>query len=225
MREDGEPEHEGGGVRLADAFDERLQLTEERVGVGREAEQLRQLPDDDRDPEAVHVADLNLFGEQVGDEPELAEAEADLDQPDEDREHARQDDRRPGVSGDQQGRDRSEDQRRDRGVRPEHQDPGGPEERVADQAGDRRVEARDGRQSGELRVGHSLRHEDRRQDDPGDQVGASRRAGVLPEELDPGHPAMQAAGVRVLVSELGTRCCAWNLRCHPPMLVALLRQG
>ena len=109
--EDGEPEHERGGVRLAEAFHERLQLAEEGVGVGREPEQLRQLSDDDRDPEAVHVADLHLFGEQVGDEPELAEAEADLDQADEDREHARQGDRRPRVSDDQQGRDRGEDQR------------------------------------------------------------------------------------------------------------------
>ena len=182
MREDREPEDERRGVGLAEAVDERLQLAEERVGVGREAEQLRQLPDDDRDPEAVHVADLDLFGEQVGDEAELAEAEADLDQADEDREHARQDDRRPRVSGDQQRRDRGEDQRRDRGVGPEHQDPRGPEERVADQAGDRRVEAGDRRQAGELRVGHPLRHEDRGEHEPGDQVGASRRARVVAEE-------------------------------------------
>ena len=171
-----------------------LQLAEERVGVGREAEQLRQLPDDDRDPEAVHVTDLHLFREQVGDEAELAEAEADLDQADEDREHARQDDRRPRVSDDQQGRDRSEDQGRDRGVGPEHEDPRRPEEGVADQAGDRRVEAGDGRQAGELRVGHPLGHQDRGEDDAGDQVGASGPAGVLLEELDPGHPAMQPAG-------------------------------
>ena len=49
---------------------------EERVGVGGEAEQLRQLSDDDRDAEAVHVADLHLLGEEVGDEPELARARA-----------------------------------------------------------------------------------------------------------------------------------------------------
>ena len=184
----------------AETLHERLQLAEERVGVGREPEQLRQLSDDDRDPEAVHVADLHLFREQVGDEPELAEAEADLDQADEDRQHARQDDRRPRVSDDQQGRDRGEDQRRDRGVGPEHQDPRRPEERVADQAGDRRVEARDRGQAGELRIGHSLRHEDRGQHDPGDQVRASGRAGVLPDELDPGHPAVQSAGAVKLPS-------------------------
>ena len=32
-----------------------------------------------RDGQPVHVADLDLFGEQVGDEPELAEPQADLD--------------------------------------------------------------------------------------------------------------------------------------------------
>ena len=55
-------------------------------------------PDDDRDREAVHVADLDLLGEQVGDEAELPQAEPDLGEPDEDREHARQRDRRAAAS-------------------------------------------------------------------------------------------------------------------------------
>ena len=58
---------------------ELLDLVDEAVGVGREAEQLRQLADDDRDRQAVHVPDLHLLREQVGDEPELAEPEPDLD--------------------------------------------------------------------------------------------------------------------------------------------------
>ena len=41
-----------------------------------------QLADDDRDRQAVHVADLDLARQQVGDEPELADAEADLDEAD-----------------------------------------------------------------------------------------------------------------------------------------------
>ena len=55
---------------------ERADLVEEAVGVGREAEQLRELADDDRDREAVHVADLHLAREQVGDEAELGRARA-----------------------------------------------------------------------------------------------------------------------------------------------------
>ena len=47
--------------------------------------------------QAVHVADLHLAREQVGDEPELAEPEADLDEPDEQRQHARERDRRRRV--------------------------------------------------------------------------------------------------------------------------------
>ena len=48
--------------------------------------------------EAVHVADLHLLGEQVGDEPELPEAEADLDEADEDGEHSGERDRGPRVA-------------------------------------------------------------------------------------------------------------------------------
>ena len=59
---------------------ERAHLVDEAVGVGREPEELRQLADDDRDRQPVHVADLHLAREQVGDEAELAEAEADLDE-------------------------------------------------------------------------------------------------------------------------------------------------
>ena len=40
-------------------------------------------PDDDRDAQPDHVADLDLLREQVGDEPQLAETEADLDRGDE----------------------------------------------------------------------------------------------------------------------------------------------
>ena len=62
----------------------------------------------------------------------------------------------------------------ERGVRAEHQHPGRPEDRVADQAEDRGVEAGDRRQPGQLGVGHALRHEQRRQHQPGDDVLASQ---------------------------------------------------
>ena len=87
------PDEQGGGVRLVEVREERSKLVDEAVGVGGEAEQLRQLADDDRDREPVHVADLHLVREQVGDEAELAESEADLDQADDQRHHARERDR------------------------------------------------------------------------------------------------------------------------------------
>ncbi len=62
------------------------------------------------------------LGEQVGDEAELAQAEADLDEPDHQREHPGQRDGARRVAAGDSGSDRREDQRGDRGVRAEHED-------------------------------------------------------------------------------------------------------
>ena len=91
------PTSSGGRLRVVEVLEELAQLVEEAVGVGGEAEQLRQLADDDRDREAVHVADLHLARQQVGDEAELADPEADLDEPDDEGEHPRERDRRLGI--------------------------------------------------------------------------------------------------------------------------------
>ena len=108
--------------------------------------------------EAVHVADLHLLGEQVGDEAELAEPEPDLDEADEAAPASRRGRSRSRVAaGDEQRRDGGEDQRRDRRVGPEHQHARRAEDRVADQAGDGGVEAGDRREAGQLGVGHALR--------------------------------------------------------------------
>ena len=140
------PEEEGPGVGLVEVGDELTDLVDEAVGVGGEAEELGELADDDRDAEAVHVADLHLLREQVGDEAELSEAEADLDEPDHDRHHPGQCDGLARVTaGNEQRGDRGEDQRRHRRIGTEHQHAGRPEDGVADQAGDGRVEARDRR--------------------------------------------------------------------------------
>ncbi len=147
---------------LVEVFEEHADLLEERVGVRREAEQLWQLADDDRDGEAVHVSDLHLLREEVGDEPELPEPEPDLGKADEHRQHAGQRDRGRGISAGQQRRDRSQDQRRDRRVGAQHEYPRGAEHRVADEARDRRVQAGDRRKAGQLSIGHALGDEDRR---------------------------------------------------------------
>ena len=68
----------------------------------------------------------------------------------------------------------------------------GPEERVADEAGDRRVEPGDRRQAGQLGVGHALRDQDRGQHDAGDEVGAQPRVAGTPR-TDAGRPAPSAA--------------------------------
>ena len=51
-----------------DALDEPDRLADQAVGVDGEPEELRQLADQDRQGEAVHVADLGRLGQQVGDE-------------------------------------------------------------------------------------------------------------------------------------------------------------
>ena len=164
------------------------------VGVGREAEQLRELADDDRDRQAVHVADLHLARQQVGDEAELRDAEPDLDEPDEQRQHPRERDRLPRILGDQERHDGGEDQRRHRRVRPEHEHARRTEDRVADEAPDRRVEARDRGEPGQLGVRHALRHEDRGEHETGDEVRSHPLPPVRTDGADPRDPPIKRHG-------------------------------
>ena len=176
-------------MRLIEVLDEHTHLLEKRVGTRGEAEQLRQLADDDRDAEAVHVSDLHLLGEQVGDETEFSKPEPNLGEADEHRQHARQRDRGLGVAAREQRRYRGQDQRGDRRVGPEDQHPRGAEHRVADQARDRRVKTRDRRKPGELGVRHALRDEDRGEDDPGEEVRSQPRALIGTRGANAWHPA------------------------------------
>ena len=88
---------ERGALGGVEVLEPRAQLVDEAVGVGGEAAQLRELPHDDGDGEAVHVTDLHLARQQVGDEPELAEPESDLDETDEQGQHPRERDRASRV--------------------------------------------------------------------------------------------------------------------------------
>ena len=97
--EHADPDDERGRLGLVEVLEERAELVGEAVGVGGESEQLRQLADDDRDRQPVHVSDLDLARQQVGDESELADAEADLDEADDQGEHARERDRGLRVVG------------------------------------------------------------------------------------------------------------------------------
>ena len=187
--EHAQPDDQRRRVGLVDVAEELLDLVDEPVRVGREAEELRQLAHDDRDAEPVHVADLHLAREQVGDEAELPEAERHLDEPDEEGEHAGERDRGRRVADGEQRDDRGEDQRRDRRVGSEHQHPRRAEHGVADQARDRRVQPGDGRQPGQLRVRHALGHQDRGEHEPGDGVEPEPLLLVAAHEPDAGHPA------------------------------------
>ena len=174
QRDAADPDRGGGGDRLAvgQPLDEADELADQAVGVDREAEQLRQLADQDGQREAVHVADHGGLGQQVGDEPELRHRaartmiaptmSASIDA----SAIARSGSPPAPISGS----DRRRDHRPERGVRAQHEDPRRAEHRVAEQAHDRRVQAGDRRQARQLRVRHALRHQQGGQDHPGDDV-------------------------------------------------------
>ncbi len=102
------PEPQRGGVAVREPVDEGLELGNEPVCVGREPCELGKLADEDRDGQAVHVADLDLLREQVGDESELAGTEPDQDQADHHRHH-------PGERNGGFGVVRHDDERHDGG--------------------------------------------------------------------------------------------------------------
>ena len=112
-----------------------------------------------------------LFGFKVGDEPELGHGPEDQEAAGYEREHRRERDGARGVAvGAGQRQDRRGDHRAERGVRPQHQDLGRAEHRVAEQAQDGGVQARDRRQPGQLGVGHALRHQQGAEHDPGHDI-------------------------------------------------------
>ena len=87
--------------------------------------------------------------------------------------------------------DRGEDQRRHRRVGPEHEHARRAEDRVADEAPDRRVQAGHRGQAGELGVGHPLGDEDRREHNPRNHIRAQPRPPVCAQSPHAGHPALE----------------------------------
>ena len=164
---------ERGGHRLAvgDTVNECSRLCAQAVCIDGEPEQLRQLTDHDRDRQAVHVADHGRLREQVRDESQSERASDGHEGTDEQREHRGESDRAFRVAtGGEKREDRGGDHRPERRVRAEHEDPGRPEDRVSEQAEDRRVQAGDRWEAGQLGVRHPLWDEERRQDQTRDHV-------------------------------------------------------
>ena len=86
--------------------------------------------------------------------------------------------------------DRRRDHRAERRIRAEDEDRRRADEGVRDEADDRRVQAGDRRQAGQLRVGHALRHEQGDEDDAGDQVAGEERPVVRAGDPDPRDPSL-----------------------------------
>ena len=183
-------DRERGSHRLAvgDTVHEPLQLRDEAVGVDGESEELRQLPDQDRQRQTVHVADHRRLRQQVGDEAELGYSTEHHDRAHEECEHRGERDGTLRVAvGGHQGQDRRRDHRPERRVRAEDEDLRRPEDRVTDQTEDRRVKAGDRREPCQLGIGHALWHEERGQDKAGDDVLGQPGCLVGQDHPDPRH--------------------------------------
>ena len=103
--------------------------------------------------------------------------------------------------GADQGQDGGRDHGAERRVRSQHQDPGRTEEGIADEAEDRRVQASDRRQPGQLRVGHPLRDQQGGEDQARGEVSGEPPHLVTPEHRHPGHPPRHPGdGGRVPIS-------------------------
>ena len=175
-------------LAVPDPVDEASRLGDEAVRIDREPEQLRQLAHENREGEAVHVADHRRLRQQVRDESELEDPAEHRDRPDEQREHRGERDGplRIAVRPDER-QDRRRDHRPEGRVGAEHEDARRAEDGIPRQAEDRRVQAGDRRQAGELGIRHALRNEQCDEDEPCDEI--------LPQ---PGGPV------------LGKKSCSWK---------------
>ena len=188
-REAEQADRECGGHRPAvgDTSHESLHLGDEAVGIDREPEQLRQLPDQDRHGQAVHVPDHRRLREEVGDESEPEDAAEHRDRSHQERQHRRERDRALRVAvGAEQRQERGGDHRPQRRVGPEHEYPRRPEDRVAGQTENRGVETGDRRQSGQLGIRHALGDEQRGEDQSGDEILREPGSPVGREHSHPG---------------------------------------
>ena len=139
-------------------------LLEEAIGVDRDAEQLRQLADDDRHGQAGQVARAPAW---TADRPRSPAGPP----------RPRRRSGRPSARACRPARSRAPGCAAAGGrtaaiigpsdeVRPQHQPGRRPEHGVGEQADDGGVEPGDRRQAGQLRVGHPLRHQQGRQHQP-----------------------------------------------------------
>ena len=100
--------------------------------VDRKAEELGQLAHQHRQRDAVHVAIADGLGEQFGDEAQARQPGQHAEQPGDERHHAAQRDGALGAAGGQR-HDHGGNQRRQRRIRPQHQDAARTEERIGQQ--------------------------------------------------------------------------------------------
>ena len=158
---EGSPVHLPGEQRA----DDRPELTQRTLGVDREAEELRQLADQHGQRDAVHVPVADRLGQELGDEAQTRDARHNAHRARHDRHRPRQRDGTLRIAGGER-HDHGEDDGGQRGIRAQHHDAAGAEQRVGKQRNDRRVETVDAGQARRDRIRDADRHEHRRQHDP-----------------------------------------------------------
>ena len=184
-----EPEHSDRkcgrhGLAVHHTPRELAHLGAEAASFDGESEELRELADEDRQGQTVHVPDHGRLRDQVREEPEPRDAGERRDRPDEERKRRGERDRALRIPVRSDEDDRRGDHRAERRVRAQHEDPGGSEECVPRQTEDRCVEPGDRREAGELGIGHPLGYEQRRQDQSRNEVLAQPRSPVRRQRGD-----------------------------------------
>ena len=176
--------------------DDSPRLAQRAVRGDGEAEELRDLAQQHRQRDAVHVAVADRLREQLGDEAETCEARGNADDAGDDCHHSGQRDRALRLARRKRQHDR-EDHGRERRVRAQDENAARTEQGVREQRHDGRVEAVDTRHAGCLGVRDADRHEHGRHDETGHKVVPQPGRLVLTQSVQPGKPAHPAGSIRL----------------------------
>jgi hypothetical protein len=184
------------------------QIVDERALGEMDAQEFRDLVQDDDEPDSGLEADQDRFGNEIGDEAQPQERRQHQDGSHQQRQHGRRTQQGRRIPG--------RDDLADFGARQDGQRCGGAHaerargsERRIDQHGqERRVEAHLHRQSGDRGVRHRLRNDDRCGDQAGHHVVAQP---VLPVSSQPSY-----AGSETRLSALAIHFCATGSVMHWP---------
>ena len=208
QRERAGANREDDDVRVSrrDLLDDSPRLAQGTVGGNRKAEELRNLAQQHRQRDAVHVAVADRLRQQLGNEAQTREAGRHAHDAGDDRHRGTGCDRPLRVARRQRQDDR-QNHGRERRVRTQNENAARTEDRVREQRDDGRVEPVDTGHARCLGVRDADRYEHRRHDETGDEVVPQPRRFVLTKNLQPGSPAPPAGRARLqsLTDETGGR--------------------
>ena len=177
-------------------LDDSPRLAQRSVRGDGEAEELRDLAQQHRQRDAVHVAIADRLREQLGDEAQTRQARGNAHDAGDNRHHSGQRDRTLRLARRKRQHD-CEDHGRERRVRAQDEDAARTEQGVREQRHDGRVEAVDARHARCLGVRDADRHEHGRHDEAGHEVVPQPGRLVVTQRVQPGKPAHPAGLIRL----------------------------